>query len=151
MMTQDQLANLQGTTVYDRNGDKIGSVGQVYTAGDPDQPLWASVNMGLFGTRETLVPLADAEMRDRGEMHVPYDKDFVKDAPNVDVGVAEPVSIEDAERLYQHYQTGSYATGRAHAEEALGQQEYGRVDTERLHRYVARDQRASGDVGREDF
>ena len=104
MMTQDQLATLQGTTVYDRNGEKIGSVGQVYTAGDPDQPLWASVNMGLFGTRETLVPLSEAEMRGE-DMHVPFDKSFVKQAPNVDVGVAEPVSTEDAERLYQHYET----------------------------------------------
>jgi hypothetical protein len=132
MMTQDQLATLQGTTVYDRNGEKIGSVGQVYTAGDPDQPLWASVNMGLFGTRETLVPLGDAEMRDDG-MHVPFEKSFVKDAPNVDVGVAEPVSVEDADRLYEHYQTRRNAPG------------------EPVRRYMARDSRSSGDVRGEDF
>jgi hypothetical protein len=150
MMTQDQLAALQGTNVYDRNGDKIGSVGQVYTAGDPDQPLWASVNMGLFGTRETLVPLAEAEMRD-GNVQVPYDKEFVKDAPNVDVGVAEPVSVEDAERVYQHYQTGSYAAGQAHAEEALTAEEDRGIATERLRRYVAEDSRRSGDVRGEDF
>jgi hypothetical protein len=132
MMTHDQLATLQGTTVYDRNGDKIGSVGQVYTAGDPDQPLWASVNMGLFGTRETLVPLAEAEMRG-DDVQVPYEKSFVKDAPNVDVGVAEPVSVEDADRLYQHYQTHRQATG------------------EPVRRYVAEDSRRSGDVRREDF
>jgi PRC-barrel domain len=150
MMTQDQLAALQGTNVYDRNGDKIGSVGQVYTAGDPDQPLWASVNMGLFGTRETLVPLAEAEMHD-GNVQVPYDKEFVKDAPNVDVGVAEPVSVEDAERVYQHYQTGSYAAGRAHAEEALTAEEDRGIATERLRRYVAQDSRRSGDVRGEDF
>ena len=132
MMTQDQLATLQGTTVYDRNGEKIGSVGQVYTAGDPDQPLWASVNMGLFGARETLVPLADAEMRG-DDMQVPYDKSFVKDAPNVDVGVAEPVSVEDADRLYEHYQTRRHASG------------------EPVRRYTAEDSRMSGDVRREDF
>src|SRR4051794_31729798 len=98
--------------------------------------------MGLFGTRETLVPLADAEMRD-GDMQVPYDKEFVKDAPNVDVGVAEPVSVEDAERLYQHYQTGSYAAGRAHAEQALTVNEDRGSGTERLRRYVAEDSRRS--------
>jgi hypothetical protein len=132
MMTEDQLATLQGTAVYDRNGDKIGTVGQVYTAGDPDQPLWASVNMGLFGTRETLLPLAGAEMRG-SHMQVPYDKSFVKEAPNVDVGVAEPVSTEDAERLYQHYQTDSKAVG------------------EPVRRYTARDARRLGDVRGEDL
>jgi PRC-barrel domain protein len=132
MMNQDQLATLQGTTVYDRNGDKIGTVGQVYTAGDPDQPLWASVNMGLFGTRETLVPLADAEMQGEG-MQVPYDKSFVKQAPNVDVGVAEPVSTEDADRLYQHYQTDRVAFN------------------EPVRRYTARGSRRSGNVRGEDF
>lgn len=132
MMNQDQLATLQGATVYDRNGDKIGTVGQVYTAGDPDQPLWASVNMGLFGTRETLVPLADAEMRD-GDMQVPYDKSFVKEAPNVDVGVAEPVSTEDADRLYQHYKTDRAAFN------------------EPVRRYTAEGSRRSGNVRREDF
>jgi hypothetical protein len=71
----------------------------------------------------------------------------------VDVGVAEPVSIEDAERLYQHYQTGSYQAGRAHAEEVLGDtaREERPSGTERLRRYVAEDSRRSGDVRREDF
>lgn len=128
MMTQDQLATLQGTTVYDRHGDKIGTVGQVYTAGDPDQPLWASVNMGLFGTRETLLPLAGAEMRG-AHMQVPYEKSFVKEAPNIDVGVAEPVSTEDAQRLYQHYETDRKAFN------------------EPVRRYAPR----SGDVRREDL
>lgn len=136
MMTQDQLATLQGTAVYDRNGDKIGSVGQVYTAGDPDRPLWASVNMGLFGARETLVPLTDAEMNG-ADLRVPFEKSFVTDAPNVDVGVAEPVSVEDAQRLYQHYQPGNQS-GDARTGEPV-------------RRYVARDSRRSGDVRREDF
>ena len=35
--------------VYDSKGDKIGTLGQVYTGGETGQPEWASVNTGLYG------------------------------------------------------------------------------------------------------
>ena len=45
------------------------------------QPEWALVNTGLFGTRSSFVPLAQAFQSDDDVM-VPYD--MVKDAPRVD-------------------------------------------------------------------
>jgi hypothetical protein len=43
------------------------------------------VRAGLFGTKESFVPLAEARVSgDR--ISVQYDKAFVKDAPNIDEG-----------------------------------------------------------------
>ena len=105
MIAQDQLASLQGADVYDRDGDKIGSLGQVYLDTSTNQPSWASVNTGLFGMKESLVPISEADATGDG-IRVPYDKQTVKDAPNVDASADEPLMPEDVSRLYQHYSLG---------------------------------------------
>ena len=40
----------QRLTAVDQQGDKIGSVGQVYLNDQTGQPDWVTVNTGLFGT-----------------------------------------------------------------------------------------------------
>jgi uncharacterized protein (TIGR02271 family) len=102
MIGQEQLASLRGADVYDRNGDKIGSLGQVYLDTYTNQPAWASVNTGFFGLKESMVPVTDAEVTGDG-IRVPYDKATVKDAPNVDVSADEPLMDDEVSRLYQHY------------------------------------------------
>ncbi len=105
MIAQDQLATLRGTTVYDADGDKIGSLGQVYLDTTTNQPSWASVNTGLFGLKESLVPLAEAERTGDG-IRVPYQKSMVKDAPNIDVDADELLTADEVNRLYEHYRLG---------------------------------------------
>ena len=65
MITQDQLRTVVGATAYDRDGDKIGKIGQVYYDDETGQPTWVTVNTGLFGTNETFVPLQGAELTRR--------------------------------------------------------------------------------------
>ncbi|HYN92394.1 MAG TPA: PRC and DUF2382 domain-containing protein [Pilimelia sp.] len=105
MIAREQFASLIGGNVYDRNGDKIGSLGQVYVDTATNEPAWASVNTGLFGLGESLVPISQAEARDGG-VRVPYDKATVKDAPNIDASADEPLSSDEVAQLYQHYQLG---------------------------------------------
>jgi uncharacterized protein (TIGR02271 family) len=107
MITQDQLRDVIGATAYDRDGDKIGKVGQVYYDDDTDQPRWVTVNTGFFGTHESFVPVQGMEMgTDR--LTVAYDKATVKDAPNIaEDGHLTP---EEEQRLYQHYGV-EYGTG----------------------------------------
>ena len=57
MITQTQLRDVIGSTAYDRDGDKIGTIGHVYYDDDTDQPKWLTVNTGFFGTNENFVPL----------------------------------------------------------------------------------------------
>ncbi|GAA4946727.1 DUF2382 domain-containing protein [Actinoplanes utahensis] len=102
MITVEQVQTLYGLDVYDRDGDKIGHVGQVWDDGTSGRPTWASVKTGLFGLNESLVPLQDADVRD-DRLIVPFQKGTVKDAPNVDADHDEPLSSEDVERLYEYY------------------------------------------------
>jgi hypothetical protein len=100
----EHLSSLRGADVYDRDGDKIGAIGQLYTDAS-GQPSWASVQTGLFGLRESLVPIHQAQWNGN-QLQVPYDKRTVKDAPNVDAGPDEPLQGEEIRRLYEYYDVG---------------------------------------------
>jgi uncharacterized protein (TIGR02271 family) len=109
MISSDNIASLIGANVVDSNGDKIGSVGQVYLDDNDGHPSWASVKTGLFGTKESFVPLEDANW-DGNDLRVGYDKDRVKDAPRVDADSHLEPSDED--ELYRYYgmSAGQYGT-----------------------------------------
>ena len=51
MIGMDQASTVIGREVVDRDGDKIGTVGQVWADG-VGQPAWASVRTGFFGRSE---------------------------------------------------------------------------------------------------
>lgn len=102
----DDLLNRNGD-VLSTDGDKIGSIGQVYADDESGQPTWVTVKTGLFGTSETFVPL-DAARVEGSDLVVPYTKDQVKDAPRVDTdGHLDPA---EEDRLYEHYQLGGTRT-----------------------------------------
>ncbi|MGK5440262.1 DUF2382 domain-containing protein [Micromonospora sp. URMC 105] len=101
MIGQEHATTVIGREVFDRDGDKIGTVGQVWADG-AGQPAWASVRTGFFGMNESLVPLQSAAL-DGDRLTVPFDKGRVKDAPNVDVSHDEPLSGEEVADLYRHY------------------------------------------------
>lgn len=82
-INSEHLAQLTDADVVDQNGDKVGGVGQIYLDDASGQPAWVSVKSGLFGLRESFVPLAGADVTG-GNIQVPYTKDFIKDAPRVD-------------------------------------------------------------------
>jgi uncharacterized protein (TIGR02271 family) len=89
-----------GGNVLTTDGDKIGSIGQVYADDDSGEPTWVTVKTGLFGTSESFVPLQSARV-EGNDILVPYTKDQVKDAPRVaEDGHLEP---DEEDRLYTHY------------------------------------------------
>jgi len=104
MISTNELSTLPGTTVYGSDGEKIGQAGQAYVDDQSGQPEWVTVNTGLFGTKETFVPLQGAQLTGDG-LTVPYIKDVVKDAPNVD---PEGGHLDESEeqRLFAHYGVG---------------------------------------------
>jgi len=78
MVSQTDLNRINGLDVYGTDGDKIGTVGQVYLDDASGDPEWVSVRTGLFGTKESFVPLRNATITgDRVE--VPFGKDQVKE------------------------------------------------------------------------
>ncbi len=108
MITREQLDSLIGSAAYDRDGDKIGTIGQVYDDDRTNEPKWITVNTGLFGTNESFIPLQGAEFRG-GRVVVTYDKATVKDAPNIDDN--SHLSAEEEQRLYRHYGLDYRETG----------------------------------------
>jgi hypothetical protein len=95
----DTALDWRGRTVVDRDGKKIGTFDELFLDED-DRPAWAGVTTGLFGRRQTFVPLAQAE-RVGDDLRVPYDEQAVKDAPNIDP--AEQLSADEEAVLYEHY------------------------------------------------
>lgn len=71
---------LDGLTVYDTEGEKIGNVGRVYVDDNTGRPDWITVKTGLFGMKESFVPLAGAR-RVGSDLHISHGKDQVKEAP----------------------------------------------------------------------
>mgnify|MGYP004511953245 CR=1 FL=1 len=100
MIHSSSTASLIGADVVDPDGEKIGTVGQVYLDPDTDRPLWATVKTGLFGNKESFVPLEGASYED-DRLHVAHDKDTVKHAPRIDVDGA--LTREEEDSLYTHY------------------------------------------------
>jgi hypothetical protein len=95
----DTALDWRGRTVVDSDGDKIGTFEELYLDAS-DRPAWAAVTTGLFGRKQTFVPLSAAEPAG-DDLRVPFDKDHVKDAPNVDPDAQ--LSDEEEDALFRHY------------------------------------------------
>ena len=100
MTFQGNIDALPGREVYGTDGRRIGKVGQVFVLEGTDEPTWMTVHTGLFGTHESFVPVADATERG-DELHVPYEKSFVQDAPRIDD--ASELTVEHEAELYRYY------------------------------------------------
>ncbi|MEW9527896.1 PRC-barrel domain-containing protein [Microbispora sp. NPDC049125] len=102
MITLEQIPMVIDHPVYDPNGDKVGDVKHVFLDEATGQPEWLCVKSGLFGTKETFIPLQNADLvGDRVE--VAYDKDRIKDAPDVDLRDDGYLSPDQEQVLYRHY------------------------------------------------
>ena len=99
-LQKDALLQKRGQDIYDREGDKIGTLEEIYVDSQTGEPEWALVNTGLFGTKSTFVPLQEAS-EEGDALRVPYDKTQVKDAPKMDPD--GQLSQQDEAALYDHY------------------------------------------------
>jgi uncharacterized protein (TIGR02271 family) len=100
MVDIDTVRSWQGRTMVDRDGDKVGSIDAIYVDDQSGEPEWALVNTGLFGTKSTFVPLAQANPAGDG-VQVPYEKQLIKDAPNMDPD--GHLSEAEEQQLWRHY------------------------------------------------
>src|SRR5918912_4335490 len=111
MISRDSARTLIGGTAYTADGDKIGSIGQVYLDNDSGEPAWVTVKTGLLGSSESFVPLDQAELTNDG-VRVPYDKDRIKGAPNIDTD--RELSPEEEDQLYGYYGLGGGGTAQGY-------------------------------------
>jgi len=87
-------------TLLDQNGEKIGTVKEIYQDEGTGKPEWATVAGGLFGIKSHFVPLAGASPEGE-DVRVPVSKEQVKDAPSIDPD--GELSEQEEQRLFEHY------------------------------------------------
>jgi uncharacterized protein (TIGR02271 family) len=110
VIAEQQIQEVIGSTAVGNDGGKLGKVGEVYLDDETGQPEWATVHTGLFGTKETFVPLAQADLAG-DQVRFPYAKDKVKDAPRIDAD--GHLSPEEEAELYRYYGVNDSATPSA--------------------------------------
>ncbi|MEV0535145.1 PRC and DUF2382 domain-containing protein [Kitasatospora sp. NPDC050463] len=116
MQTDIDPRDLIGHKAVDRNGDKIGTVDEVYLDDATGQPEWAAVRTGIFG-RDAFVPLTTSEFSG-DELRVPYDKSLVKESP--DFGVGQHLSPAQELQLYRYYGLDTRLDGQPSAGDGSG-------------------------------
>jgi uncharacterized protein (TIGR02271 family) len=102
-MTTQNVTEWRGQELLDNDGEKIGTIEEIYLDTETDQPEWALVKTGLFGGKGTFVPLQQANPTGDG-VQVPFEKAHVKDAPNIDPD--GELSRSEERTLYEHYGLG---------------------------------------------
>jgi uncharacterized protein (TIGR02271 family) len=133
MATYDVNA-LLSATAYGSDGDKIGKVQQVFLDDNTEDVTFVTVNTGLFGTKESFVPV-DGAQQDGDRLVLPYTKEVVKDAPNVDAD--QHLSPSEEEEIYRYYKMNYSGAGNGTA---------GYADNDRGTDYVG-----TGTTGRDSY
>jgi len=103
VITLDQARTLAGKTMMGAGGEKLGKIDTLYADREDGDPTFATVQTGAFGGKTHFVPLNQATLSG-DSVTVPYGKDLVNSAPNID----PDAELEPAEeqRLYSHYGVG---------------------------------------------
>ncbi|MDO5501158.1 MAG: PRC-barrel domain-containing protein, partial [Propionibacteriaceae bacterium] len=99
-MTKADLERIVNATAYDPSGDKLGKVGQLYLDDQTEEPTFVSVKTGLFGLSESLVPLRGHSWNGE-DLVLPFEKDIVKNAPNIDAD--RHLSEQEQDDLFAYY------------------------------------------------
>ena len=100
MPTIDDVKTWRGEQAHGRDGEKLGTIADIYLDRDTGEPEWAAIKTGLFGTKVSFAPLAEATHSGDG-VQLPYTKDQLKDAPNAEAD--GELSQDEEAALYRHY------------------------------------------------
>ncbi|CAA9480731.1 MAG: putative conserved domain protein [uncultured Solirubrobacterales bacterium] len=100
-MTQmTEAYDWRGRTLVDQDGEKIGKVDEIYVDNQNEEPEWARVTTGLFGSNHSYVPLAGASPQGEN-VGVSVSKEQVKNAPDYEAD--GELSQEQEAELFRHY------------------------------------------------
>ena len=94
------IKDLFNATAYDKNGEKLGDVNEVFVDDQSGQPTFVEVNHGLFGMNSSLVPLRGHDFSG-DDLKLGFSKDRIKDAPDFDSD--KPLTPEAQSDIFKHY------------------------------------------------
>jgi len=102
MFTHDEAQTLIGATARDKDGQKVGHVTAVYEDRVTGAPEWLTVTTGLFGSKETFVPISLARLRGHsGDVELAAAKETITSAPRI--GPEGRLSPYREEQVFLHY------------------------------------------------
>ncbi len=135
-MNNRKIQDLINATAFDKNGDKLGSVKEVFINDATGQPDFVEVGHGLFGMSSSLVPLRGHRLNGE-ELQLAFSKDRIQDAPNIDNDAQ--LTEDDQNTIYRHFEVDSVENTEKYEpdhDEYSGRAPYGNevntgVDTER--------------------
>src|SRR5689334_6737305 len=102
MITRREISILLHHPADDGDGNKVGDAKHVFLDDASGRPEWVTGKTGMFGSSESFVPIRDAALV-KDHLEVPYPKDKIKGAPNVDIDAGGHLSVEEEDRLYDYY------------------------------------------------
>ena len=94
------IKDLFNATAYDKDGEKLGDVNEVFVDDQSGQPTFVEVNHGLFGMNSSLVPLRGHDFSG-DDLKLGFSKDRIKDAPDFDSD--KPLTPEAQSDIFKHY------------------------------------------------
>lgn len=100
MITREQLNTIYDAEVVDQDGDKVGSLDQVYLDNATGDPAWVTVRTGRFAGRRCFCPLSNAEI-DGNQIRLPYSLSMIKAAP--DIPIDRHLTEDEEEQLFDYY------------------------------------------------
>ena len=98
-MTMETLMSARGLPVHSTDGEKIGSVEEIFVDEQTNEPEWIGLGTGFFGTKRVIVPVKGADLR-ADAVYVPYSKDQIRETPDID---SDQISQDTEAALYSHY------------------------------------------------
>jgi uncharacterized protein (TIGR02271 family) len=98
--TIEDVKTWRGNDASGPEGNKLGTVEDIYLDQETGEPEWVALKTGMFGSKLSFAPLAQARL-DGGTVVLPYEKDQIKSAPRGEADGA--LSEEEEAELYRHY------------------------------------------------
>jgi uncharacterized protein (TIGR02271 family) len=99
----------RGRSAVGADGEKLGTIKEIYLDAETQRPEWALIHTGMFGGKSSFMPL-EGSTSDGDQVRTPFSKAQVKDAPRLDSD--GELSQEDEAALYAHYGM-DYGEGRS--------------------------------------
>jgi uncharacterized protein YrrD len=110
-VAHEDLSEWRGKDLYDRDGERIGKLEDVYFDVETDQPQFGTVKEGFIDRHLTFVPLTAVTIGPES-LQVAVTKKQVKDAPNME-HEGEALTQADESLLYHYYQMNYTPTDSA--------------------------------------
>jgi uncharacterized protein (TIGR02271 family) len=120
MFETTEVLEWRGRTAVDREGDRLGTIEEIYLDAETQRPEWALIKTGMFGGKPSFMPLEGATSNGE-QIEAPYSKQQVKDAPQPDAD--GELSQDEESALYSHYGIGHDTSGPTTTDDAMTRSE----------------------------